>query len=60
MARLKYVQWTPIAPLNLFGTIEATTCSDTAPVYSNQTAMPEDTNTQGYVMDLILFQLVLP
>lgn len=58
MARMKYVQWTPIAPLNLLGRIDAAVTSDSAPVFVNQLAMAEDTNTDGYLMNLILLQLV--
>lgn len=57
MARQKYVQWTPIGPLNLLGRIDAWVTSDSAPVYTNQLAMAEDTNTDGYLMDLVLLQL---
>jgi hypothetical protein len=58
MANMKYVQWTPIAPLNLLGRIDATVTSPTAPARANQLAMAENTDTNGFVMDLVLLQLV--
>lgn len=59
MARQKYVQWTPIAPLNLMGRIDATIDSDYEPIYANQMSVAEGTDTGGYMVDLILLQLVL-
>lgn len=59
MARMKYVQWTPIAPLNLLGRIDAAVNSDTSPVYANQMSVAEGTETQGYVVNLLLLQLQL-
>jgi hypothetical protein len=60
MARQKYVQWTPIGPLNLFGRIDATVVGLTAPIYDNQMVVAEDTQVDGYLVDLTLMQLVLP
>lgn len=58
MARQKYVQWTPIAPLNLLGRIDATVTSENVPICTNQKAFPEDTDTTGLQMDLILLALI--
>lgn len=58
MARQKYVQYSPIAPLNILGRIDATITGVTAPVYSNQLTMAENANTDGYQVDMVALGLV--
>ena len=60
MARQTYVQYTPIPPLNFFGLIHATVTSDKVPIYNNQMSVAEGTETSGYLVDVLLLQLVLP
>lgn len=54
-----YIQYTPIAPLNLFGRIDASVVSDTAPIYANQMMVAEGTYYIGYQVDILGLILVL-
>lgn len=61
MSRSKQIQYTPIAPLNLMGRIDGSvvyTVPD-EPIMDNSMLVSETTETQGYVVNLLLLQLQL-
>ena len=55
----KYVQWVPIAPLNLLGRIQATVRSPFVPICGDQMEVDENTPTDGYVVNIALLSLEL-